>query len=169
MSCVFMCLLSWVCHVILISLSETASTERQELNGELWKITFFGYRPNFIVDSLFATRRFCYEVAALSWWEKKMAATLFAEVPTTSMVHKHNHKRHWKWVPVAIDSHCMQHHSLIYRMRRESISRTQSGWNRMVGRRTGSSSLRVWCSWEKSRRPSFGSNGPRPCRSKIQM
>jgi len=35
--------------------------------------------------------RFCYEVAALSWWEKKMAATLFAEVPTTSMDEAREH------------------------------------------------------------------------------
>ena len=46
-----------------------------------------GSKTKFKVDSLFITCRFCYEVAALSWWEKKMAATLFAEVPTTSMVH----------------------------------------------------------------------------------
>ena len=46
-----------------------------------------GSKTKFRVDSLFITCRFCYEVAALSWWEKKMAATLFAEVPTTSMVH----------------------------------------------------------------------------------
>jgi len=35
--------------------------------------------------------RFCYEVAALSWWEKKMAATLFAEVPSTNMDEAREH------------------------------------------------------------------------------
>lgn len=29
--------------------------------------------------------RFCYEVAALSWWERKMAATLFADPPNATM------------------------------------------------------------------------------------
>ena len=29
--------------------------------------------------------RFCYEVAELSWWERKMAATLFAEPPNATM------------------------------------------------------------------------------------
>ena len=54
-----------------------------------------GFKPKFKVDFLFTTCRFCYEVAALSWWEKKMAATLFADVPTTSMVHvQRSAKRH---------------------------------------------------------------------------
>ncbi len=29
--------------------------------------------------------RFCYEVAELSWWERKMASTLFAEPPVATM------------------------------------------------------------------------------------
>ncbi len=35
--------------------------------------------------------RFCYEVAELSWWERKMAATLFAEPPTATMEEARNH------------------------------------------------------------------------------
>ena len=29
--------------------------------------------------------RFCYEVAELSWWERKMASTLFADPPNATM------------------------------------------------------------------------------------
>ncbi len=29
--------------------------------------------------------RFCFEVAGLSWWERKMASTLFAEPPMATM------------------------------------------------------------------------------------
>ena len=35
--------------------------------------------------------RFCYEVAELSWWERKMAATLFADPPTASMEEAKDH------------------------------------------------------------------------------
>ncbi len=35
--------------------------------------------------------RFCLEVAELSWWEKKMAATLFAEIPTATMDEAREH------------------------------------------------------------------------------
>ena len=35
--------------------------------------------------------RFCYEVAELSWWERKMAATLFADPPEASMDEAKDH------------------------------------------------------------------------------
>ena len=35
--------------------------------------------------------RFCYEVAELSWWERKMAATLFADPPVATMEEAREH------------------------------------------------------------------------------
>ena len=35
--------------------------------------------------------RFCYEVAELSWWERKMAATLFADPPDATMEEAKDH------------------------------------------------------------------------------
>ena len=35
--------------------------------------------------------RFCYEVAELSWWERKMAATLFADPPVATMEEARGH------------------------------------------------------------------------------
>ena len=35
--------------------------------------------------------RFCYEVAELSWWERKMAATLFADPPIANMEEARDH------------------------------------------------------------------------------
>jgi len=35
--------------------------------------------------------RFCYEVAELSWWERKMAATLFADPPQATMEEARDH------------------------------------------------------------------------------
>lgn len=35
--------------------------------------------------------RFCYEVAELSWWERKMAAALFADPPTATMEEARDH------------------------------------------------------------------------------
>lgn len=35
--------------------------------------------------------RFCYEVAELSWWERKMAATLFADPPSATMEEAKEH------------------------------------------------------------------------------
>lgn len=35
--------------------------------------------------------RFCYEVAELSWWERKMAATLFADPPSATMQEARDH------------------------------------------------------------------------------
>lgn len=35
--------------------------------------------------------RFCYEVAELSWWERKMASTLFAEPPQATMEEARDH------------------------------------------------------------------------------
>ena len=35
--------------------------------------------------------RFCFEVAELSWWERKMAATLFAEPPTATLEEAEEH------------------------------------------------------------------------------
>jgi len=35
--------------------------------------------------------RFCYEVAELSWWERKMAATLFADPPKATMEEARDH------------------------------------------------------------------------------
>jgi len=35
--------------------------------------------------------RFCYEVAELSWWERKMAATLFADPPNATMEEAKDH------------------------------------------------------------------------------
>ena len=35
--------------------------------------------------------RFCYEVAELSWWERKMAATLFADPPEATMDEAKDH------------------------------------------------------------------------------
>jgi len=35
--------------------------------------------------------RFCYEVAELSWWERKMAATLFADPPNATMEEAKEH------------------------------------------------------------------------------
>ena len=35
--------------------------------------------------------RFCFEVAELSWWERKMAATLFADPPNATMEEAKDH------------------------------------------------------------------------------
>ena len=35
--------------------------------------------------------RFCYEVAELSWWERKMASTLFADPPNATMEEAKDH------------------------------------------------------------------------------
>ena len=35
--------------------------------------------------------RFCYEVAELSWWERKMASTLFADPPLATMEEARDH------------------------------------------------------------------------------
>ena len=37
--------------------------------------------------------RFCFEVAELSWWERKMASTLFAEPPVATMEEANEHFR----------------------------------------------------------------------------
>jgi len=36
-------------------------------------------------------RRFSYEVAELSWWERKMASTLFADPPVSTMEEARDH------------------------------------------------------------------------------
>ena len=55
--------------------------------------TFF--RPVFICMYLSTITkmifRFCYEVAELSWWERKMAATLFADPPNATMEEARDH------------------------------------------------------------------------------
>ena len=48
----------------------------------------FSSRANLIQHLL---GRFCYEVAELSWWERRMAGALFAEPPTATMEEARDH------------------------------------------------------------------------------
>ena len=56
--------------------------------GFLQSSTIPGETASTFVTNIF---RFCYEVAELSWWERKMAATLFADPPTASMEEAKGH------------------------------------------------------------------------------
>ena len=45
----------------------------------------------YLIFILCCFSRFCYEVAELSWWERKMAATLFADPPVATMEEAREH------------------------------------------------------------------------------
>ncbi len=77
--------------------------------------------------------RFCFEVAELSWWERKMAGTLFAEPPMATMEVSFRGESF---------GFCSKIRTVSLFRRRETISWQQRVLSLRAGRRTG-------CSWPR--------------------
>ena len=70
------------------NLNYLTSTLFTEISSNVYLL---GCLTNFTIFFRHLLGRFCYEVAELSWWERKMASTLFADPPNATMEEAKEH------------------------------------------------------------------------------